>query len=173
MFFVGFHIVFEYCFGQSFESIVHTYGSVGQKQYFRLLCSFVHLYGWIIPHFSSKYWTRDLFNDIEIRRNSRSFSHKTRKFLTKFSEILNNYCFHFKSIFGEDFPLIFCGVIALISALLVLNLPETLGKELPENFDDIDKLKHAYEHAHINHHTDSEKIKLLNNNWNKTNLLFV
>ena len=86
LFSIGCDLVFCHYFGQSFESIVHIYGSVWQKQYRRLFFSGQHLYRWVVSDVSSKHRIRHLCHDIQIGCNRRSFSNRTRKSFEK-SEI--------------------------------------------------------------------------------------
>lgn len=75
--------------------------------------------------------------------------------------MFSNIDFHFQSVFGDNIPFIFCAIIALISGLLVFNLPETLGRELPEDFDDIYDLKHSRTKERSFEGHPDEKTRLL------------
>ncbi|CAG2179891.1 unnamed protein product [Oppiella nova] len=45
------------------------------------------------------------------------------------------------SSFGKSFPLLIAGLVSVMAGILVVNLPETLNRQLPETLEDIQFLK--------------------------------
>ena len=44
-------------------------------------------------------------------------------------------------MFGKSFPLMISGLVSVMAGLLVVNLPETHNRQLPETLEDIEYLR--------------------------------